>query len=128
MGAATGVRGKNLSHDQKEIAQPSLGDGSADGRSPFTLAKTFILHVGVCNAVVSGSRIGIKGHNTVRCGITLRLPVQADLESPQPDALHDYGIGGYTDFARFLIHFHIVEFILYSLDFLKNVLLCRQFR
>ena len=128
VGAATGIGGKNLGHDQEEIAQTSLGDCSADGRSAFSLAKTFILHVGVCNAVVPGRRIGVKGHNTVRRRIALRLPVQTDFKASQPDARQDYGIGGHTDFARFWIHIHLVEFILYSLDFLKNVLMGRDFR
>ncbi len=127
VGAATGIGGKNLGHDQEEIAQPSLGDGSADGRSAFSLAKTFILYMGVCNAVVPGRRIGIKGHNAVRRRIALRLPIQADLEAPQPDALQDYGIGAHTDFARFRIQICHVEFILYSLDFLKNILISRKF-
>jgi len=87
VGAAPGVGVERLRYQQIEVVNAALGQCGSNCRAAIALAKRLALDVRVGHLRVTGSRIGIAGHDPVRARLTQPLPVQPDVERPQVDAL-----------------------------------------
>ncbi len=80
VGPTPGVGVERLRYQQAEVVDAPPSQGGLDRRAAVALAECLALDVRVSHLLVTGSRVGIAGHDPVRARLAQPLPVQADVE------------------------------------------------
>jgi len=96
VGTAAAIGLQQPGNHEEEIVQAAPGQRGRNRRPALALAELLALDMGMGDAVVLGSGMGIQRHDAIglRAGAQL-LPVQPDLERPQVDAVQLDRVGRY---------------------------------
>jgi len=96
VGTAATVGAKQPGNHEEKVVQAALGQRGRNRHPALALTGLLTLDVGMGDAIVFSSGVGVQRHDTIRlrAGAQL-LPVQPDLERPQVDAVQFDRIGRY---------------------------------
>ena len=121
VGAAGVVRLQNLSHEQKEVAQPSLLQSGADRGLAVSFTQRLALDMRMRDVVLGGGRVGFEGDDLIRSLLIESIPMQHDLKRPQADLFQRDRIGHDGDRVLFQVAVELAEFGLQGIEFVVHL-------
>lgn len=121
VGAAGVVCLQNLSHEQKEVAQPSLLQRGADRRLAVSFAQRLALDMRMWDIVVARGCVGFEGNDFIRSLLIEPVPMQHDLERAQADLFQRDRIGHDGDRVLLQVAVELTEFGLQGIEFVVHL-------
>ena len=121
VGAAGVVRLQNLSHEQKEVAQPSLLQSGANCRLAIPFAQRLALDMRMRNIVVSRGRVGFEGDDFIRSLLIESVPMQHNLKRSQADVFQRDRVGHDGDRVLFQVAVELAELGLQGIEFVVHL-------
>ncbi len=121
VGAASVIRLQNLSHEQKEVAQPSLLQRGANCRLAIPFTQRLALDVRMRNVVLGRGRIRFESDDFIRSLLIEPVPMQHDLKRAQADVFQRDRIGHDGDRVLFQVAVKFTKFGLQGIEFVVHL-------
>ena len=121
VGAAGVVRLQNLSHEQKEVAQPSLLQSRTDRGLAVSFTQRLALDMRMWDVVLGRGRIRFEGDDLIRSLLIEPVPVQHDLKRSQADVFQRDRIGHDGDRVLFQVAVELTELGLQGIEFIVHL-------
>ena len=123
VGTAGVVGPQQTGHDYEKVVEPPLPQCVPDGQVAVAFAKRFILHMGMCHAVVGSRRNRIECRDAIVPGVTVAqiVPGKLNLKPSQIDFFKFDGLGCYRNLPRLEINSNLRELFIQGSQIVINV-------
>lgn len=121
VGAAGVVRLQNLSHEQKEVTQPSLLQSGANRGLAVPFTQRLALDMWMWDIVMARGRVRFESNDFIRSRLIEPVPMQHNLKRPQADLFQRDRIGHDGDRVLLQVAVELTEFGLQGIEFVVHL-------
>ncbi len=121
VGAAGVVRLQNLSHEQKEVAQPSLLQSRTDRGLAVSFTQRLALDMRMWDVVLGRGRVGFESDDLIRSLLIEPIPMQHELKRSQANVFERDRVGHDGDRVLFQVAVELTELGLQGVEFVVHL-------
>ena len=121
IGTAGVVRLQNLSHEQKEVTQPSLLQCGTNCRLAVSFTQRLALDMRMWDVVLGRGRVGFEGDDLIRSLLIEPVPMQHDLKRSQADVFQRDWVGHDGDRVLFQVAVELTKLSLQGIEFIVHL-------